>query len=251
MITVKEQLAVQSFGYNRYLPIGRPEIVAENLERWGADEIVVLSIDRKNQGLGPDLKLIEKIAHHTSSTPLIYGGGIRSLEDALSVIEAGVERICIDSLLRDNQPIIHAISSYIGAQALIGSLPLLSSDAELLWYNYENATSSIICDEVLQLFSKNVVSEALIIDFINEGCRNSFDLSLIERFPKNDIPLIAFGGISEPKQIEDLISHRQVCAVCVGNFLNYKEHSIQYLKNNLSSQMPIRPPLFQDSYTSF
>ena len=101
------------------------------------------------------------------------------------------------------------------------------------------------------MFSENVVSESLIIDFLNEGCRNSFDSSLIERFPKNDIPLIVFGGISEPKQIEDLISQRQVSAVCVGNFLNYKEHSIQYLKSHLSSHMPIRPPLFQDSSTPF
>ena len=46
VITVKDGWAVQSFGYERYLPLGRPEVIAENLDRWGADEILLQCIDR-------------------------------------------------------------------------------------------------------------------------------------------------------------------------------------------------------------
>ena len=56
-IIVRKGWAVQSIGYKRWLPLGKPECLAENLDRWGADGIVVLCIDRENQG--PDLELSE------------------------------------------------------------------------------------------------------------------------------------------------------------------------------------------------
>ena len=56
IITVLNGWAVQSFGYKKYLPIGRPHIIAENLDRWGADEIIILSIDRSRHSLGPTNK---------------------------------------------------------------------------------------------------------------------------------------------------------------------------------------------------
>ena len=80
VITVKQGWAVQSFGYRRHLPMGRPEVVAENLDRWGVDEILLQCIDRSRHGLGPDLALLERISRKGLATPLIYQGGIRSVE---------------------------------------------------------------------------------------------------------------------------------------------------------------------------
>ena len=54
-VIVKNGWAVQSFGYNKYLPLGRPSILIKNLNRWGADEILVNVIDRSHKNLGPDL----------------------------------------------------------------------------------------------------------------------------------------------------------------------------------------------------
>ncbi len=48
VVTVREGWAVQSFCYNRYLPLGRPEAIVENLDRWGADEILIHCIDRSS-----------------------------------------------------------------------------------------------------------------------------------------------------------------------------------------------------------
>ena len=61
VVTVKGGWAVQSFGYKSYLPLGRPEVLVENLDRWGADEILVHVIDRSVKKLGPDFNLIEKL----------------------------------------------------------------------------------------------------------------------------------------------------------------------------------------------
>ena len=89
-IVVKNSIAVQSFAYAKWLPLGKPQCLAENFDRWGADEIVLLSIDRKDEG--PDLELIKSISELGLTTPFIYGGGIRNSKDAIEVINSGAER---------------------------------------------------------------------------------------------------------------------------------------------------------------
>ena len=61
VITVKDRIAVQSIAFKKYLPIGDPVILAENLDRWGVDEILA-SIDRTLKNLGPDLNLLENLS---------------------------------------------------------------------------------------------------------------------------------------------------------------------------------------------
>jgi cyclase len=60
------------------------------------------------------------------------------------------------------------------------------------------------------------------------------------------VPLIAFGGVSETSQIEELLASPNVVAAAVGNFLNYTEHSVQHLKRGLVSA-PLRPPTYAGS----
>ena len=86
VVTVRDGWAVQSFGYRRYLPLGRPEVLVENLDRWGADEIVLQCIDRTRGNAGPDLALLERVSRRGLATPLIYGGGIRNAADAIAVL---------------------------------------------------------------------------------------------------------------------------------------------------------------------
>ena len=107
-IIVKEGIAVQAFGFSKYLPLGKPEYLAENLERWEADEIVILEIDRK--GKGPNINLLLKIANAVHGTPLIYGGGIATHEDAVQVINNGAERVILNSLLLKPNSILEKIT---------------------------------------------------------------------------------------------------------------------------------------------
>ena len=83
VVTVKDGWAVQSFGYGRYLPLGKPECLVENFDRWGADEILVQVIDRSKGGLGPDFELLKK----TLKQPLIFDG--RNLFDPARMREKG------------------------------------------------------------------------------------------------------------------------------------------------------------------
>lgn len=231
VIAVKDGQAVQSFGYRRYLPLGRPEILAGNLDRWGCDEILVLCIDRSRRGLGPDIGLLKKLAAMRLSTPLIYGGGVMTAEQAALVVHHGADRVCIDAALHqdDAQP-VREMAALLGAQALIGVFPLSLLGAGLQWLDHRSGVSRAFDAGHPGLFDEGVISEAMIIDWEHEGHPAAFDTELVTRFPLGKVPLITFGGISEPAQAAALLALPQVSAVAVGNFLNYTELAVQRFK---------------------
>lgn len=231
VIAVKDGQAVQSFGYRRYLPLGRADILAANLDRWGCDEILVLCIDRSRRGLGPDIGLLKKLAAMRLSTPLIYGGGVTTAEHAALVVHHGADRVCVDAALHqeDVQP-IRDMAALLGAQALIGVFPLSRDETGLQWLDHGRGVSRALDGADLGLFDEGVISEAMIIDWVHEGHALAFDTELVTRFPLRNVPLITFGGISEPAQAAALLALPQVSAVAVGNFLNYTELAVQRFK---------------------
>ncbi len=233
VITVRDGLAVQSIGYKRYLPLGKPEYLAENLDRWGADEILVMSIDRTVRGLGPDLGLLKRLGKVGIRTPLIVAGGISSKDNAIEVVHSGADRICIDALLQDNPEEVRAIAECLGSQAVIASLPVSAGTASYMWWDYRSKALRHLATEVCALLEDGVVSEVLLVDWQHEGIHAGFDQRLIERFPIPNVPLIAFGGVSHHEQIEQLLNKESVSAVAIGNFLSYREHAIQHFKMQL------------------
>ena len=243
VITVRRGRAVQSFGYRRWLPLGNPEILAQNLDRWGVDEILVQVIDRSSTGAGPDFELLTGLGKIGLSTPLIYGGGISSLADAERAINIAADRICVDALLHDNPDEVDRISRQLGAQAVIGAIPISVVRDDLCWLDYRHRSESPIPSRVSDFFMSGIVSEALIIDWRNEGKPASFDDALVDIFPVADVPLIVFGGLSESAQLRRVLSSSRVVAAAVGNFLNYKEHAVQRYRSMLAG-VALRPPVY-------
>ena len=248
VVTVKDGWAIQSFGYHRYLPLGKPEYLAENLDRWGADEILIQVIDRSANSLKPDFQLIEKLGKLSLETPLIYAGGVRSVADGVELIQLGAERIVIDALLHDDLAMVRDISKRLGAQALIGSLPLSWSDGEIKWLNYRSKTSTQIPNEILELIHSGIISEVLISDWEHEGMQSGFEQKIVEKFPLKESSIIAFGGISKPEQMRSLLEHSGVVAVGVGNFLSYHEHAIQKYKEALIG-LPVRLASYNSKFS--
>jgi cyclase len=243
VVTVKDGWAVQSFGYARHLPLGRPEVLVENLDRWGADEILVQCIDRSRAQAGPDLALLERIGRLGLSTPLIYSGGIRDAADGLAAVQAAADRICIDSMLHDRIAEVHALSGQLGAQALIAALPLSHEEGRLQWLDHRTGRRQPLGEALLGLLAGGVISEALLIDWRHEGHAGAFDEGILAHFPLEQVPLIAFGGLSEPRQLRAVLQSPRVAAAAVGNFLSHREHAIQRLKLELAG-IPLRPASF-------
>lgn len=236
VVTVKDNLAVQSFGFNRYLPLGDPILLVENLDNWGADEIFLQVIDRSKNNSGPHLSLIQKVADMGLSTPLIYGGGINNLEAGIDAISNGADRIVVDHILKIDANIVRDLSYNLGTQAIIGCLAIGIIENKIQLFDYIRGRFTEINESIINIIDNKIVSEVLIIDCQNEGKPNSFNDKLIDHLPFDDPPLILFGGISSPLIINQLLLKKNVQAVGIGNFLNYKEDSIFLFKKLINKE---------------
>jgi imidazole glycerol-phosphate synthase subunit HisF len=233
VITVKDNIAVQSFGYKRYLPVGKPEILAKNLDLWGADEILINDIDRSIKFKEPNFSLLEKISNLKLSTPIIYSGGIKNVDDAVNVIKFGSDRIMFETVFFKNSQMVKKISSKIGAQGLILSLPVVKVNNKIFRYCYLSKKLFKISNEVNKFFEKKILSECLITDVINEGSVNNFNFSILKKIDLK-IQMIIFGGVGSKEKIKQCLYRPNINAIAIGNRLNYVENCFDILrKNNL------------------
>ena len=245
VVTVKNSWAVQAFGYRRYLPLGKPEVLVQNLDRWGADEILLQCIDRSSAGLGPDFDVLGRINNLGIATPIIYSGGISKREDAVKVISHGADRIMVDALLTDSPQTLEAVARDLGAQAVIAHLPACMTSGGLVAFDYLNRTERPL-KQWIKTLPIDWISELMITDWQNEGSPDSFDERLLEITKHIDKPLLCFGGLSEAAQIQRVLAHSQVVGVGVGNFLNYREHAVQLLKQHLGN-IAVRSPHYENT----
>ena len=123
-VIVKKNIVVQSIEYKKFLPVGTPESIIKNLDRWSADEILVNSIDRSINNLGPDFDLLHKIQKIKIQTPLVYAGGISSNKEAQKTIQLGADRIVVETLVDNDLTELIKISETLGSQSVIVSMPL-------------------------------------------------------------------------------------------------------------------------------
>ncbi|MEW7009853.1 HisA/HisF-related TIM barrel protein [Lentilitoribacter sp. EG35] len=245
VVTIKNGWAVQSTGYKQYLPLGRPEFLVENLDRWGADEILIQCIDRSRQKLGPDYGVLALVAERSISTPLIYAGGIRNLKDAVRVVNMGADRVSIDSMLWHSPQEIESISGSLGVQALIANMPVCCKSKSLYWRNYISNQELKLDESTLSGLPLNCFSEVMLTDWKNEGQLRSFDSSIPLLFPMPDKQLVLFGGLSQPAQIQNALLNPNVAAAGIGNFLSYREHAIQAIKKRITD-IPTRPAYYAE-----
>ncbi len=246
VVTVRQGWAVQSFNYSRYLPLGKPEVLVENFDRWGADEILIQCIDRSVTNTGPDFPLLDRLGALGLSTPLIYAGGIRNAEDAVKAVNLGADRLSVDTLLWDAPHQLEKIARELGIQALIANMPVQVQDDRLFWRNYRSSDEVNLTAAILGKLPLEWTSEVMLTDWSHEGVAGGFDLRITEMFALTGKPLLVFGGVSEAAQYRRLLTRPNVVAAGVGNFLSYKEHAIQRTKQQLLG-LPIREAQYFDN----
>lgn len=242
VVTVKGKQAVQSFGYKRYLPMGNPKIIMENFDRWGADEIYLNCIDRGN--LGPNLDLLSEISASGITTPVIYGGGIRSVRDAVQAIRNGADRVAIDAGWRSAPEEAASIHQFVGAQAVIASVPGRVKNSDFVSYNYEKQIDDALPQIMTIALQEGYISEVIVVDWSSEGMLTPFNVELLDCFPSVGSQLIAFGGICSPEIAAETLSHTKCVGVAIGNFLSYREHAIQNYKNSIQNHQVRKPQYY-------
>lgn len=228
VLAVRDGRLVKSYGYARWRPAGGLVTALRNLDRWGADEIVVLDISRR-AGLDPEV--LAQIGAARVTTPVAYGGGIRGVADLQRLMESGCDRFVLESVLFSEPGLVQRLAEFAGRQALIASLPMLTERAvPALW----RPGSALPWSEWRERLLALPVSEYFVTAVEAEGRLGEFPAALpamLTGFPAESV--IWFGGL-DATTARPALKHSVTIGVAWGNFLHERELALPQLRRRLS-----------------
>jgi cyclase len=226
-VLVKNDIVVNSVGFSEYRPVSTLDHTLMRLQEWEVDEITVLNLSHTLNPVTDFRRLFPQELLFRIRTPLAYGGGIISAEQAESVISEGCERIVLSSRYWTPQT-SRDISINIGDQAILMHLPL-SDDMRV-----STSESNLNLRQYLKMIPTQWGGEIYIKDQVMDGrsLRLDFFETLESEVGNLKTPIIVGGGISTIGQVESLLGLTYVKGVVVGNWLNRHELVIPRLKNS-------------------
>ncbi len=239
-ILIDKNLAIQSKGFSTYLPLGRPEILAEFLDQWQVDEILLLDRTASIRDEVIDADIISTVVEVCRS-PLTVGGGIRSVKQAEVLVNKGADRIAINTAFHDDSNLVTQLSAMLGRQAVVASLDFIMQNQQAQVYDHKSKTSGQYqLMDACKLAEDKGAGELFIHSVDRDGLGSGYELDVYRNIVDSiGIPIIASGGYGQPSHVQDVIS-TGVNAIAIGNRLNYVEHSVALIKSYLNSAY-IRP----------
>jgi imidazole glycerol-phosphate synthase subunit HisF len=237
-LLVRRGILVQSIGFQRYLPVGKPEIAARFLDDWGVDEILLLDISASREDRLIPVDLVERVAR-VCRVPLTVGGGISSVEDVRTLIKAGADKVSINAALIERPELLAAAASQFGVQCIVAAMDVLAGDSGHAGV-YSHGGSRDIGQssvDVARRYAEVGAGEILLNTIHCDGQRNGYDCKLADDVAGAvGVPLIAMGGAGCPDHVRTLLETTRVSAAAIGNMLHYCEHSVTVIKSALRSE---------------
>ncbi|TAK99869.1 MAG: imidazole glycerol phosphate synthase subunit HisF [Rhodospirillaceae bacterium] len=249
VLLVREGIVVQSLGFQRYLPVGKPAIAVEHLNRWGIDEIVMLDISSPQARLRLDV-LMERVAPYCL-VPLAAGGGIRTVDQIRDVIKSGADRVVLNTAVLDDPKLITQGADRFGAQAIIASIDAKPGDDG----RYEafvdggRRRAHLTPAEMAKRAEDHGAGEILIQAIHRDGAKSGYDLDLVAEISKAvSVPIVVLGGVGSPFHFVEAARLPGVCGLAAGNYLHFTEHTATVAKAVLKKAgIAMR----QDSYADY
>lgn len=216
----------------------------------GADEIVLLDISATLEARKTLIETVRQTARELF-IPFTVGGGIRTLDDATAVFDAGADKISINSAAVARPQLIEEIATRYGSQAVIVAIdaavtsPLDKSAqaAEVMVSGGRIPTGRKVVDWATEA-EKRGAGELLLTSMRQDGTRQGFDCELTALVAKTvNIPVIASGGAGSPQHFVDVFRDGQADAALAASIFHFGTHSVHELKETLRENgIPVRWP---------
>jgi cyclase len=242
VVLVQDGIVVQSVGFRKYMPVGKPGIAVEFLCQWGADEIVLIDISASKRGGGPDMKILEQVAQKCL-VPLTVGGGITRLSHVDQLIHGGADKVSLNRVFHEDSKLVSEIGEVYGAQCVVVSIDAIKTANGYRVYDYlEARETSYFVKDYARLAAESGAGEILINSVDRDGSGIGFDTALVSEVCESvNIPVICVGGAGSPLHFLDIFKFTKVHAAAAANFLHYSEHSLTVTKSVLTQAgVPIR-----------
>ncbi len=228
---------------------GDPAELALRHAASGADEIVLLDISATHEQRATLLHTVRRTACELF-IPFCVGGGIRTLEDAARVMDAGADKVSINSAAVSHPELIGQIAARFGSQAVVVAI-----DARRTADNVTGCSGEVMLRGGRQSTGLDVLAwaqkaaqlgagEILLTCMSQDGTRAGFDCAVTALVARAvPIPVIASGGAGSPQHFVDVFQHGHADAALAASIFHFGEHAIASVKQTLATAgIPVRWP---------
>lgn len=251
-LDVQDGRVVKGLRFSQLRDIGDPVMLAEKYASQGADELVFLDITATAEARATRLDQIRAM-RLLLDIPITCGGGVRSLEDAAELFEAGADKIVVNSAAVSRPALISELANRYGNQAVVVAIDAsrsISQDAspdDRPEFKVRVRSGSVIVNYEATLWAAMATElgagEILVTSWDNDGVGNGYDLKLIAAMRKStNAPIIASGGARTTTDLFDAI-RAGADAVLIASMLHDELTTVGKLKASLVSDynLDIRP----------
>ncbi|MBD5192467.1 MAG: imidazole glycerol phosphate synthase subunit HisF [Bacteroidales bacterium] len=241
-LDVKEGRTVKGINFEGLRDVGDPVELGRRYAAEGADELVYLDISASREGRSTFLELVGRVAAELN-IPFTVGGGISTLQHAALLLDAGADKISINSAAVANPDLISEIAEVYGRQFVVVAIDARQGE-DGVWRVTTHGGSRLTD---LELFSwaeeacRRGAGEILFTSMNHDGTGNGYPLEVYERLAKLPVPVIASGGAGNASHIADVLEPGRADAALAASIFHYGTLSIGEVKKVLAERnIPVR-----------
>lgn len=216
---------------------GDPVEIAKRYNDQGADEITFLDITASHEGRDTTVHMVEAIAEQVF-IPLTVGGGIREIEDIRRMLNAGADKVSINSAAVYNPEFVKAASDKFGAQCIVVAIDA-KQVAEGRWEIFTHGgrkPTGINAVEWAVKMEQYGAGEILLTSMDRDGVKSGFDLGVTRAIADAvNIPVIASGGVGNLDHLVDGVKLGHADAVLAASIFHFGEYTVQQAKQHMAA----------------
>lgn len=197
-VLLKDWQLVKSIAFGSFRTIGHPTSTARIYNARNVDELIVLDIDASLNGDGINTEIITDIANECFM-PLTIGGGINTIEDIYTVLNAGADKVSLNSIALSNPIFIKEAADIFGSQCIVCSIDVKKLEGGYKVFSQRQGITEIDPLVLAKQYQDSGAGEILLTSVENEGSTQGYDLELMDLFKDQlEIPIILNGGMGKP-----------------------------------------------------
>jgi cyclase len=223
-LLVHEKGLVKTVGFSQPKYVGDPINAVKIFNEKGVDELTVLDIDATVCGHEPDYRMIENFAAE-SRMPLCYGGGVKTAQQAKTIIGLGVEKVAISSAAITNPALITKVAEAVGNQSTVVVLDIKGQRGGKyeVWTHNGRVNTGRSPREVMMELEPYGCGEIVLNSINNDGLMKGYDLAMVGQVREViNVPLTVMGGAGTLKDIGELIKRFGVIGAAAGSMFVFK-----------------------------
>ena len=220
---------------------GDPVEVARRYNEQGADEITLLDVTASHEDRNTTLHTVERMAGEVF-IPLTVGGGVRELSDIRNLLNAGADKVAINSAAIKNPEFVKVAADRFGSQCIVvaidGKQTHHSNNLKWEIFTHGGRNETGICATEWAIKMANYgAGEILLTSMDRDGTRNGFDVDLTSRISDAiAVPVIASGGVGNLQHLVDGVKKGGADAVLAASIFHFGEYSIPEAKLYMAKQ---------------